>query len=51
MKKVPVKGIDTVFRIDAKIIMINDYKAPVFEVKVSKNITNAMQGLEFGVRT
>ena len=38
MKKIPVKGIDTVFRIDAKIIMINDYKAPVFEVKVSKNI-------------
>ena len=38
MKTVPVKGIDTVFEIDAKIIMINDYKAPVFEVKVSKNI-------------
>ena len=38
MKKVPVKGIDTVFQIDARIIMINDYKAPVFEVKVSKNI-------------
>ena len=38
MKKIPVKGIDTVFQIDAKIIMINDYKAPVFEVKVSKNI-------------
>ena len=38
MKKVPIKGIDTVFQIDAKIIMINDYKAPVFEVKVSKNI-------------
>lgn len=38
MKKVPVKGIDTVFQIDAKIIMINDYKVPVFEVKVSKNI-------------
>ena len=38
MKIVPVKGIDTVFQINAKIIMINDYKAPVFEVKVSKNI-------------
>jgi len=38
MNKVPVKGIDTVFKIDARIIMINDYKAPVFEVKVSKNI-------------
>ena len=38
MKKVPIQGIDTVFQIDAKIIMINDYKAPVFEVKVSKNI-------------
>ena len=38
MKKIPVKGIDTVFQIDSKIIMINDYKAPVFEVKVSKNI-------------
>ena len=38
MKKIPIKGIDTVFQIDAKIIMINDYKAPVFEVKVSKNI-------------
>ena len=38
MKKVPIKGIDTVFKIDARIIMINDYKAPVFEVKVSKNI-------------
>ena len=38
MKKIPVKGMDTVFQIDAKIIMINDYKAPVFEVKVSKNI-------------
>lgn len=38
MKKVPIKGIDTIFQIDAKIIMINDYKAPVFEVKVSKNI-------------
>ena len=38
MKKIPVKGIDTVFQIDARIIMINDYKAPVFEVKVSKNI-------------
>ena len=38
MKKIPVNGIDTVFQIDAKIIMINDYKAPVFEVKVSKNI-------------
>ena len=38
MEKVPIKGIDTVFQIDAKIIMINDYKAPVFEVKVSKNI-------------
>ena len=38
MKKIPVKGIDTVFEIDARIIMINDYKAPVFEVKVSKNI-------------
>lgn len=38
MKKVPIQGIDTIFQIDAKIIMINDYKAPVFEVKVSKNI-------------
>jgi len=38
MKKVPIKGIDTVFQIDSKIIMINDYKAPVFEVKVSKKI-------------
>ena len=38
MKKVPVKGIDTVFQIDSRIIMINDYKVPVFEVKVSKNI-------------
>ena len=38
MKKIPIKGIDTVFQIDARIIMINDYKAPVFEVKVSKNI-------------
>ena len=38
IKKIPVKGIDTVFQIDAKIIMINDYKAPVFQVKVSKNI-------------
>ena len=38
MKKIPIKGIDTVFEIDARIIMINDYKAPVFEVKVSKNI-------------
>ena len=38
MKKIPVKGMDTVFQIDARIIMINDYKAPVFEVKVSKNI-------------
>ena len=38
MKKIPVNGIDTVFQIDARIIMINDYKAPVFEVKVSKNI-------------
>lgn len=38
MNKIPIKGIDTVFEIDAKIIMINDYKAPVFEVKVSKNI-------------
>tara|TARA_B100001250_G_scaffold220686_1_gene189305 strand:- start:1370 stop:2017 length:648 start_codon:yes stop_codon:yes gene_type:complete len=38
MNKIPIKGIDTIFEIDAKIIMINDYKAPVFEVKVSKNI-------------
>ena len=38
MNKIPIKGIDTVFEIDAKIIMINDYKAPVFEVRVSKNI-------------
>ena len=38
MKKIPVNGIDTVFQIDARIIMINEYKAPVFEVKVSKNI-------------
>jgi hypothetical protein len=38
MKKIPIKGIDTVFQIDARIIMINDYKAPVFEVRVSKNI-------------
>jgi hypothetical protein len=38
MNKIPIKGIDTVFEIDARIIMINDYKAPVFEVKVSKNI-------------
>ena len=38
MKKIPVNGIDSVFQIDARIIMINDYKAPVFEVKVSKNI-------------
>ena len=26
MKKVPVKGIDTVFQIDARIIMINDFR-------------------------
>ena len=38
MNKIPIKGIDTIFEIDARIIMINDYKAPVFEVKVSKNI-------------
>ena len=38
IKKVPIKGIDTVFNINAKVININGYRAPVFEVKISKNI-------------
>ncbi len=38
IKKVPIKGIDAVFNINAKVININGYRAPVFEVKISKNI-------------
>jgi len=38
MKNVPVKGIDATFEIETDIMNINGYRAPVFEVKVSKNI-------------
>jgi len=36
--EVPLDGVDAQFEIDANILNKNGYKAPVFEVKVSKNI-------------
>lgn len=38
MEIVPVEGIDAKFEIKADIINKNNYKVPVFEVKVSKNV-------------
>lgn len=38
MEIVPVEGVDAKFQIKADIINKNNYKVPVFEVKVSKNI-------------
>lgn len=38
MQNVPIKGIDSTFHIKSAIINKNGYKAPVFEVKVSKNV-------------
>lgn len=39
MAFVPIRGVeDSTFKIKAEIIKKNDYKVPVFEVKVSKNI-------------
>lgn len=39
MAFVPIRGVeDSTFQIKAEIIEKNDYKVPVFEVKVSKNI-------------
>lgn len=38
LSKVPVAGIDAEFSIKADVINKNDYRVPVFEVKVDKNI-------------
>ena len=38
MMKVPVKGVDTTFVIKSDILDKNGYKAPVFEVKVNKEV-------------
>lgn len=38
MEIVPVEGIDAKFEIKADIINKNNYKVPVFEVKVAKNL-------------
>jgi hypothetical protein len=38
MEIVPVDGIDAKFSLKADIINKNNYKVPVFEVKVAKNI-------------
>tara|TARA_X000000950_G_scaffold109936_1_gene138600 strand:- start:707 stop:1351 length:645 start_codon:yes stop_codon:yes gene_type:complete len=36
--KVPIRGVDAKFEMEAKIIDKNGFKVPVFEVKVAKNI-------------
>ena len=38
MSQIPVEGVDEKFTINSQIINKNNYKVPVFEVKVSKNI-------------
>ena len=38
MSKVPIEGSDATFSIKADVIDKNGYKAPVFEVKVAKNV-------------
>ncbi len=38
MNKVPIEGIDANFVIDSDIIIKNNYRVPVFEVKVLKNV-------------
>ena len=38
MSQIPIEGIDEKFTINSQIINKNNYKVPVFEVKVSKNI-------------
>ena len=38
MEMVPIEGIDAKFQLKADIINKNNYKVPVFEVKVAKNI-------------
>ena len=37
MNKIPIKGIDSDFVINSDIIIKNNYRVPVFEVKVLKN--------------
>ena len=38
MSQIPIEGVDEKFTINSQIINKNNYKVPVFEVKVSKNI-------------
>jgi hypothetical protein len=38
LSQIPIEGVDEKFTINSQIINKNNYKVPVFEVKVSKNI-------------
>ena len=38
MSQIPIEGVDEKFTINSQIINKNNYKVPVFEVKVSKNV-------------
>lgn len=38
MQNVPIEGTDSLFHIKSAVINKNGYKAPVFEVKISKNV-------------
>lgn len=38
MNKIPIDGVNASFEIDSDIIIKNNYRVPVFEVKISKNI-------------
>ena len=47
METVPIEGIDAKFQLKADIINKNNYKVPVFEVKVAKNIILHDQNQDF----
>ena len=38
MSKIPVDGLDASFEINSDIIIKNNYRVPVFEVKIAKNV-------------
>ena len=38
MSKIPIDGLDASFEINSDIIIKNNYRVPVFEVKIAKNI-------------
>ena len=38
MSKIPIDGLDASFEINSDIIIKNNYRVPVFEVKIAKNV-------------